>query len=512
MSTGIPVGGFAQGGFPGCLNMDDAFSINAGEIDVDGIKDSIRRSVEKKKQQGCFTPEEERRLQESFGRPDPSDDGSFDRYRRPISRGRDTAGHSYWISSYRPLIGRVIVAVRKLVNGGVKRYVDPTTARQQEFNRDAAGAPGSPGRHIDEKLEARRSVMKGEVHQLLSALTDHDAVGNDTLEIRKMLRERGYRSDIYTEHFSPGQKSYRKPFSSLARDNERAVLLYHFSLYSDLPARIKDFPGKKVLIYHNVTPPEFFRPYDEDLYRLCEAGRRQLGELRDMFDLALGVSDYNRRELEALGFRNTGVLPILVDLDKYDRYDRAACAALRDGHTNLLFVGRLAPNKKQEDLVIIFYYYHKYINPRSRLYIVGNDQVRGYAQKLKRLVADAGLEGSVLFTGEVSDRDLSLYYRAADVFLCMSEHEGFCVPLVEAMHFSIPIIAYDCTGISSTMGPSGILVRKKDYATIAGIIGAVMDRADLREGIVRQQRIRLGEFEREKIADRLDGMINDLQV
>ena len=217
------------------------------------------------------------------------------------------------------------------------------------------------------------------------------------------------------------------------------------------------------LIYHNITPPEYFVGVHRTLARQCFRGRRELQAYVDRCDLALGDSEFNRQDLEALGFPRTGVLPVVPDFSHLDRApNRFVAGQFDDDWTNILFVGRVIANKKIEDVIRFFHAYHTTFNPRSRLLIVGVFSLfERYLASLNHLVADLGLE-HVHFTGHVSDEELVAYYDIADLFLCASEHEGFCVPLVEAFYKQVPVLAYAATAVPATMDGAGVLFDDKD--------------------------------------------------
>jgi glycosyltransferase involved in cell wall biosynthesis len=344
-----------------------------------------------------------------------------------------------------------------------------------------------------------------EIHQVLPALDVYDAVSNDAIEIKNVLESFGYDSKIYSLYVSPKLENIRKPLhelnSGLGKD---AILIYHYSIKSEVSGILRQFPNRKILVYHNITPADYFKDYDKDLYLLCRDSKKALVDMKDDYQLALGDSEFNRRELEESGFKNTGVLPILLDLDKYMLFDKGFYQRLAAGGTvNIIFVGRLAPNKKQEDVIKAFYYYHKYINQNSILYIIGKEQVPKYVRQLRNAVDNLGLKDCIVFTGSVGEKTLASYYKAANLFLCMSEHEGFCVPLLEAMSFDVPLLAYSSTGVPFTMGDSGILFKRKDYIQIAEMMNLLISDQELKQKVIQKQRARLQEFNKKSVSSNL---------
>jgi len=327
------------------------------------------------------------------------------------------------------------------------------------------------------------------VHQLLAALSYGDAIGNEALAIQKHLRAAGFASDIFAEKVHPRVAHLARPLWEYARvSSPETVCLFHFSIGSAAGRLIYHAPDRLVSIYHNITPAHFFMGFHPHLAGLCYHGRRELAAFAPRTALALGDSEFNRRELEEAGYARTGVLPIVLDLAVYERPPSPVVRRLYDDtRTNLLFVGRIIPNKKIEDLVGVFAAYQRYVNPVSRLLLVGDH--RGHERYLERLLAmvdDLRLD-EVVFAGHVDDDDLYGYYRVADLFLCLSEHEGFCVPLQEAMVFGVPVIAYEAGAVRKTLKGGGILLREKRPEMVAELIGEVLTDGTLRASVLATQ-------------------------
>jgi glycosyltransferase involved in cell wall biosynthesis len=266
------------------------------------------------------------------------------------------------------------------------------------------------------------------------------------------------------------------------------VCIFHFSIGSAAGRLIYHAPDRLVSVYHNITPADWFLGFHPHLAGLCHHGRRELAAFASHTELGLGDSEFNRRELVAAGYRRTAVLPIVLDLDDYRR--PAAPVARRlydDGRVNLLFVGRIIPNKRIEDLLGVFALYQRHIEPRSRLLLVGDHRGHErYYDRLQERVRRLGAD-EVVFTGHVDDDDLRGYYSGADLFLCLSEHEGYCVPLIEAMAFGLPVIAYDAGAVAETLRGGGILLREKRPEVVAELLGRVQEDGILRAEVLRTQ-------------------------
>ncbi len=333
------------------------------------------------------------------------------------------------------------------------------------------------------------SVRRPAVHQVLATLGYGDAIGHEVLGIQRALRAAGFQSDIFVETVDPRLESltrdYRELVDASAPEN---LLLHHFSIGSKASRTAYAVPDRMALIYHNITPPAYFAAVHRTLARQCFRGRRELHAYIDRCELALGDSEFNRQDLESLGFPRTGVLPVVPDLSHLDApADWFVARQFDDDWTNLLFVGRVIGNKKIEDLIGIFHAYQSTFNPRSRLLIVGVFSVfERYFAALTHMAGELGL-ANVHFVGHVSDAELIAYYEVADLFLCASEHEGFCVPLVEAFYKQVPVVAYAATAVPSTMDGAGILYHDKRPGHVAAIIDAILSDSGIQDAIVEGQ-------------------------
>lgn len=331
--------------------------------------------------------------------------------------------------------------------------------------------------------------MKPHVHQVLATLGYGDAIGHEVLGIQQVLREAGYRSEIFVEtadaRLEPQTRDYRELRDTSAPDN---ILIHHFSIGSRASRIAFALPDRMVLVYHNITPPEYFLDVHPLLVRQCYRGRRELSAYARRCDLALGDSEFNREELAAMGFPDTAVLPVVPGFAHLETPpDRRVVEAFDDDWTNVLFVGRVIPNKRIDDVIRLFHAYQPLYNPRSRLLIVGSyTGFDRYHLMLHQLVTTLGTTG-VHFLGHVSDAELTACYDVADVFLCASEHEGFCVPLVESFYKGVPVLAYAATAVPATMDGAGVLYSEKDPARVAALIDQVVSDRRLRDAIVEGQ-------------------------
>ncbi len=348
------------------------------------------------------------------------------------------------------------------------------------------------------------------IHQVLATLGYGDAIGHEVLGIQRVLRSAGYESEIFVEtadyRLEPQTRDYRELLEVSTADS---LLLHHFSLGSKASRTAYALPDRMALVYHNITPPEYFVGVHRALARQCFRGRRELGAYAGRCDLALADSEFNRQDLQALGFPRTAVLPVVPDFSHLDRPPNPLLARdFDDEWTNVLFVGRMIPNKKIEDLIRCFHVYHACFNPRARLLLVGAQSgFERYVAALNQLVAALGAD-HVHFLGHVSDEELVALYEAADVFLCASEHEGFCVPIVEAFYKQVPVVAYAATAVPSTMDGAGVLYHDKDPVQVAALLDAVVSNSTLQDAIVDGQLAALDRLRAKDFAGTLLRMID----
>jgi glycosyltransferase involved in cell wall biosynthesis len=335
------------------------------------------------------------------------------------------------------------------------------------------------------------------VNQWVPAAHTGDAIGDSARRMRGMLRALGHRSDIFAITADDELLGDIRPFDDPA-SGRGDVTLFHYALPSRMTSAFAALGGRRVLQYHNVTPAAFFAPFDAGLFRLASLARRELASLAGRVDLALGVSEFNRRELESLGFEPTGVLPLAVDTERITRAGRCPSveAMLDDELVNFLFVGRIAPNKKIEDHIKLAEHYKRYVDAYYRFIFVGkHDAVPRYYAVIRALMSEYRLlDHRFIFTGAVPDHELAAYYRHAAVYVSLSEHEGFCAPLVEAMAADVPILAYAAAAVPETLGGAGVQFAPKDLEQAAELLGELAFNDAVRAAVIAGQRRRLADF------------------
>jgi glycosyltransferase involved in cell wall biosynthesis len=335
------------------------------------------------------------------------------------------------------------------------------------------------------------------INQWVPAAHKGDAIGDSARRVRQMLRDAGHTSDLFALTIDDELRGDVRHFSDTdARRGD--VTIFHFALPSPMTAAFAALDGARVLQYHNITPAPFFAPYDAGLFRLAALGRQELRSLVGHVDLALGDSDFNRRELADLGFETTGVMPIAVNLERITSAPRrpALETILSDGLINILFVGRIVPNKRIEDHIRLAELYKRYVDSYYRFIFVGRyDGLPRYYAQVRALIAEFKmLPDRFWFTGPVPDEDLAAFYRWADVYVSLSEHEGFCVPLVEAMAADVPVLAYAAGAVPETLGGAGVLFAPKDLEVAAEMLGTLVYDRPVRNRVIEGQRRRLQDF------------------
>jgi L-malate glycosyltransferase len=348
------------------------------------------------------------------------------------------------------------------------------------------------------------------VNQWVPAAHRGDAIGDSARRVQALLRGMGHGSELYAMTIDDDLVGAVRRFDHPeARSGD--VTIFHFALPSPMTGPFGDLPRARVLQYHNITPAHFFAPYDSNLFRLARLGRQDLATLVGRVDLALGDSEYNRSELEHLGFGPTGVMPIAIDTDRITRAPRrpALEEILDDGLENFLFVGRVVPNKKIEDYIRLAEQYKRYVNTDYRFVFVGRyDGVPRYYSTIRALIREYDLPPDrFIFTGPVPNEDLAAYFRMASVYLSLSEHEGFCVPLLEAMAADVPVLAYAAAAVPDTLNGAGVQFSPKDLEYAAELLGVLTFDGEVRRQVIEGQRRRLADFGDERVERDLRAVI-----
>lgn len=336
------------------------------------------------------------------------------------------------------------------------------------------------------------------IDQLVPAFHRGDAIGDTAFHMKGFLRDQGFASEIYCLDRDSGLEDDSCLFEAFPEPGPGDVTLLHYALPSLLTQAFARLPSRKALLYHNITPEHFFTPYSAEMARISRLGRDELRSLSSVTDLGLADSEYNRMELEAAGFSLNAVFPLFVDFSKYRKPASHFMSDLfRDDRINILFVGRIVPNKRIDELIKVVFYYKKYISPLVRLIVVGKtSSLPRYYDSLIRLADEFYLKPEeICFTGHIPDEEMYALYQSSDVFLSLSEHEGFGLPFIESMVFDLPILAYSCTAVPFTLGGSGILLHSKPVERVAELIDIVAGDETLKKKIIAGQRARIRDYQ-----------------
>ena len=336
------------------------------------------------------------------------------------------------------------------------------------------------------------------IDQVVHILAAHDAIGAHVLHTRDALREAGYESDIYAGDAHPEVREHARALDELstARSRQR-WLLFHHSTGSAVAEAVLRRPEPLILDYHNITPASYVSRWAPAMREELELGREQLDALAPRSFYGIAHSSFSRRELEEAGLAHTDVVAPMFDMTDAAADPEVTEALGKEratGGADWLFVGRLSPHKAQHDLIKALAAYRRLYDPRARLHLVGTALGADYPRALERFATRLGVAEGVRTPGSVSDEALVSYYRAADVFVCASDHEGFCVPLVEAMHLGLPVVAFDAAAVGETVGDGGLVLPDKTPVRMATAAHRVVDDAALRGSMVHLGRRRAEAF------------------
>lgn len=347
------------------------------------------------------------------------------------------------------------------------------------------------------------------LHQVVSALEHDDAVGNEVRSIREQLRARGCESDVFvavrTGRESEPVRDIEELFAGPAAD----AVVYHAASASRATAMLAGSGLPLVLVYHNVTPAQWFWGIDRMHYDACATARAELAALAGRVIAAYAHSEFSCQELEAMGFARPGSFPLLVatDSDESDAPSRDKAAL------TILCVGRIAPNKCVEDVIRVHHAVRHHRGVDVRLRIAGDTtRVQAYSLALRHLVARLEEDASVDWLGLLPRADLMREYRQASLLLSMSEHEGFGGTLVEAMASGTPVIAHDACAVAETLGGAGVLLRGKDPLVAAEVVASVLRDESLRQQLAHRGRRRSAELEASRAFDDLLRLLHEAGV
>lgn len=344
-----------------------------------------------------------------------------------------------------------------------------------------------------------------QVDQLLVGFSPGDAISDYALWLQAVLRSHGYASSIYARHFKPELSSTVRPWQELFSHGKSPQLLFHYSIGSDVLDALRSYVGRLFIIHHNVTPPEYYARVNPTLSMLQQQGIASLPSFATQAIHAFADSNFNAMQLVQAGFPCVSVQPLPFTASRFaDPPSRRFDRLLRKFRTRLLFVGRVAPNKRHDQLVRIAARYIRTVNHNACLILAGSfDGTETYRTACQALASKLGIGEQVVFTGHVSQGDLRALYESASVFMVASDHEGFCVPLLEAMHFRLPILAKRTTAIPETLRGSGILFDDSAVGTpeLVEVMHSIITDSTLRKDVIDEQQRALAHYEEQRLAD-----------
>jgi glycosyltransferase involved in cell wall biosynthesis len=332
------------------------------------------------------------------------------------------------------------------------------------------------------------------IDQFVPTFAAGDAIGMHAQRLERVLREAGYESDIYADDIHAGMRGKARHHREYTPGD---WILFHASTSSPMTELARECGVPVIVDYHNITPAEFFQRWEPRAAESMRNARVDLRRLQPVSRFGIADSSFNEAELVAEGFAPTAVAPILIDFDDYrvepnprmlERLRR------RSTGTHWLFVGRMAPNKCQHDLVAAFAAYRRLHDPAARLSLVGGKTAILYWKAVESMVDELGVGDAVDLADSITFPELLAYYRTADVFVCTSEHEGFNVPVLEAMSFDVPVVAFSSSALPETVGDAGILLPDKDPVLVATAVDRVMTDDALRTQLVEAGRRRVDHF------------------
>ncbi|EMJ88084.1 glycosyltransferase [Leptospira meyeri] len=332
------------------------------------------------------------------------------------------------------------------------------------------------------------------IHQFSAGFQLGDAISQEMLEIKRLLSKEGYNGKIFAENVFSHDRKYAEKLTK-ANIKPEDVLVYHHSIHSEALDFILKFPNRKILIYHNVTPEDFFTGYDLKFSYLLRKGREDLEMIRDIFHNSFAVSNFNLLELQELGFKNARLLPLHLNFQKWKDVPRDL-KLKTFVNPSFLFVGRIAPNKRQDDLIRFARTWKSKMGNQFSMRMLGfcNPNQQSYLDELNFMIHHLDLSEEVKIISYVDETMLKQIYSESNMFLSMSEHEGFCVPLMEAMYFHLPVVAFAAGAIPETLNHSGILFDSKDFDSLVPLVDSVFKNSEFRTSIIGAQNIRLDDY------------------
>ena len=342
------------------------------------------------------------------------------------------------------------------------------------------------------------------IHQFVENLVPGDAISNDCIQINTYLKKLGYDSKIYVRTSHVRNKAVLDYKERIPKEDG---IIFHHSTNSPLVNYVSKLPNKKMLIYHNITPSAFFKEYNYRLFKIFKEAERQNYLLENTkFDALVGDSQYNLSLIKEFTKGKTeDVFPPFLSIQFSQESEPVNVKA--DHAFTIIFVGRFAPNKRQNDIIRVFEYYSKFINPEAKLLLLGKYTYEdSYYTEIAKYIEDRNIK-NVTIQAHLTSEELADKYKEADVFLSMSEHEGFCIPVLESIHFNVPVLAYKIPALEELLDQT-YLFDHKNYKKIAEKLYQIQINKELREKMIMDQKVILDKFQETKIKSKFKSFIN----
>lgn len=330
------------------------------------------------------------------------------------------------------------------------------------------------------------------VVQWAAGLAEGDAITREILALHHLFLEAGLNSVIHApaDYVSPELESCVTSFDD-AQPSAQQTLIYHFGIASELDGYFNHASGQRILRYHNITPPDYYRPYDASVTQQLETALTSLHTLCEAAEKIVPVSAFNALSLPSVFKEKVMAVPLQWNEHrKAHKPDPVMLSAFQDSMQNILYVGRLAPNKNLESLIVMFAYLQA-IQPNTRLIIAGSKRTCPKYYCLLNLLAARMNLNNVVFTDYVNESELSALYASAAVFVTTSSHEGYCFPLIEAMSYQVPVIAPDKGGMPEALGDGGVIYNHLNAEELAMLTFHVLNDQKIRSDIILHQMHRM---------------------
>lgn len=345
------------------------------------------------------------------------------------------------------------------------------------------------------------------ISQMTASFSKGDAIGNYIITLKRIFQNHGFNTEIFSDN------TLKNPHSSKYTPTGNDILWFHYSIFSDNLQYLESSNDIKVINFHGVTPPYLFRGINAELELLCKKGMDSLPKYAKLVDLCIVHSEYSRSVLRENGYKGILKLPLVVDTHRLEKIpDEPKLANLLKNIKYILFVGRIVPQKSIMNIIKTFFYLKRY-RPEYKLILIGDYNFSAkYTSEILALIDELELNNDVILTGKLDDIGLKIFYKYASIFIILSEWETFCVPLIEAMYYQVPIVAYNKTALQEIVGDAGILVSNPNPVEIAEKINCLLDDKERYEDLKLRCKLRVELYTEHKLEKDLNAILNILKI